>query len=80
VFVIRTVIFTVVFLLSLNRMQGKGKGLKQIGGHRVIHSQNRELVISVYSFMKEEGESGEVIKFNHIKNVFLELLVCFELL
>jgi hypothetical protein len=55
-------------------MQGKNKDLKQIGGH----SQSRELVISVYSFMKEEGDISKVIKFNQIKIVFLELLVCTE--
>jgi hypothetical protein len=43
---------SLLFLLSMNRMQSVGRGVKKIGGRRVIHSQSREILISVYSFMK----------------------------
>jgi hypothetical protein len=39
-------------------MQSKGRGIKKIGGHKQIHSQGREMVIRVYSFMKKEADSG----------------------
>jgi hypothetical protein len=42
------------------RMQGKGRGVKKIGGHKVIHGQGTEMVICVYSFMKKEGEATGV--------------------
>jgi hypothetical protein len=57
-------------------MQGEGRGVKKIGGHKVIHSQSREMVINVYSFMKKEAESGKVINVNKYKIAFLKLLVC----
>jgi signal recognition particle GTPase len=49
-------------------MQGEGRGVKKIGKRKVIHSQSREMVINVYSFMKEEAESGKVINVNQIQN------------
>jgi signal recognition particle GTPase len=49
-------------------MQGEGRGVKKIGGHKVIYSQSREMVISVYSFMKKEAERGKVINVNQIQN------------
>jgi signal recognition particle GTPase len=49
-------------------MQGEGRGVKKIGGRKVIHSQIREMVINVYSFMKKETESGKVINVNQIQN------------
>jgi hypothetical protein len=48
-------------------MQGDGRGVKKIGGRKVIQSQSREMVINVYSFMKK-AESGKVINFNQIQN------------
>jgi hypothetical protein len=49
-------------------MQGEGRGVKKIGGRKVIHSQSREMVINVYSFMNKEAESGKVINVNQIQN------------
>jgi signal recognition particle GTPase len=49
-------------------MQGKGRGVKNIGGCEVIHSQRREMVINVYSFMKKEAESGKVINVKQIQD------------
>jgi hypothetical protein len=53
-------------------MQGEGRGVKKIGGHKVSHSQSREMVINVYSFMKKEADSGKVINVNQIQNRFSE--------
>jgi hypothetical protein len=48
-------------------MQGKVRGVNKIGQCKVICSQNREMVIRVYSFMKKEGDSGKVINVNQIQ-------------
>jgi hypothetical protein len=45
-FIIRPVIFSVVSI-RVNRMQGEGRGVKKIGGRKVIHSQSREMVINI---------------------------------
>lgn len=50
----------------MSRMQDKGKGVKKIGRHKVIHSQSKEMVISVYSFANKEADIGNVINVNHI--------------
>jgi signal recognition particle GTPase len=52
----------------VNRAQCECRGVKKIGGRKVIHSQSREMVIKVYSFMKKEFESGKVINVNQIQN------------
>jgi hypothetical protein len=49
-------------------MQEDGRGVKKIGGRKGIHSQSREMVINVYSFMNKEAESGKVINVNQIQN------------
>jgi signal recognition particle GTPase len=49
-------------------MQDEGRGVKKIGGRKVMHSQSREMVINVYSFMKKEDDSGKVININQIQN------------
>jgi signal recognition particle GTPase len=49
-------------------MQGEGRGVKKMGGRKVIHSQSREMVINVFSFMKKEADSGKVININKIQN------------
>lgn len=59
--------FSLLFLLSMSRMQDKGKGVKKIGRHKVIHSQSKEMVISVYSFANKEADIGNVINVNHIQ-------------
>jgi transposase len=48
-------------------MQGEGTGVKKIGGRKVIHSQSREVVIRVYSFMKKEADSGKTINVDRIQ-------------
>jgi hypothetical protein len=64
-------------------MQGEGRGVKKIGGHKVIHSQSREMVFKVYSFMNKEAESVKVINVNQMQNhvseatgVFVSSLKC----
>jgi hypothetical protein len=47
-------------------MQDEDRDVKNIGGRKVIHSQSREMVINVHSFMKKEAESGKVINVNQI--------------
>jgi hypothetical protein len=54
------------FLFSINRMQCEGRGVKKIRGHKVMHSQSREMVIRVYSFMKKEADTGRMINANQI--------------
>jgi signal recognition particle GTPase len=49
-------------------MQGEGRGVKKIGGRKVIHSQIGEMVIKVYSFMKKEANSGKMINVNKLQN------------
>jgi hypothetical protein len=49
-------------------MQGEGRGVKKIGGRKVIHSQSREMVMKVFSFMKKQAENGKVINVNQIQN------------
>lgn len=39
-FIIRPVVFTVVFLLNENRMQSECRGGKKIGGRKLIQSQS----------------------------------------
>jgi hypothetical protein len=45
-FTIRSVIFTVVFLLGMNRIQGEDRGEKKTEGCKAIHNQSREMVVS----------------------------------
>jgi hypothetical protein len=49
-------------------MQGEDRSVKKIGERKVIHSQSREIVINVYSFMKKEADSGKVINVNQIQH------------
>jgi hypothetical protein len=46
-----------VFLLPVNRKQGRG--VKKIEACKIINSLSREMVVSVYSFRKKEGDSGK---------------------
>jgi hypothetical protein len=60
--------FSLFFQFSVNRMQGEGRGAKKIGERKEKHSQSREMVINVYSFMKKEAEGCKVVFVNQIQN------------
>jgi hypothetical protein len=50
----------------MDKMNGEGRGVKKIRGRKVTHSQSTEMVISAYSFMKKETNTGRVINVNQI--------------
>jgi hypothetical protein len=56
----------------MNRTQGDSRGVKKLGGYKAINNQSTEMVISVYSFMKKEADSGKVINVNQIQNCVYE--------
>ncbi|KDR23864.1 hypothetical protein L798_12308 [Zootermopsis nevadensis] len=59
-FIIRPVIFIAVGFTQHEQNAKRGQRCKE--------SQSREMVISVYSFMKKEADSGNVINVNQIQN------------
>jgi hypothetical protein len=50
--------FTVVCMQG-KQCKTKGRVVQKTVGRKVIQSQSREMVISVYSFMKKEADSGK---------------------
>jgi hypothetical protein len=67
--------FSLFFLPSVNRMQGKDRGVKTTEGCKAIHSRSAEM-ICVYSLMKNESDSEKEITATQYKHVLLKLLVC----
>jgi hypothetical protein len=43
----------VFYTSHVNGIQGKGRGVKKIGGRKVIRSQSVGMVVSFYSFVKK---------------------------
>jgi hypothetical protein len=41
---------------------------KKVGGSKVLHSQSREIVANVYTFMKQEAEHGGAINLNRVQS------------
>jgi hypothetical protein len=48
-------------------MSNKGSSVKTLGGKKVIHSQAREIVYSVYVHMQKEKEYGKPINLNQVQ-------------
>jgi hypothetical protein len=40
-----------------------------VGYGRVVHSQTKEVVCNVYTFVKQEADNGEVTDSNQVRNV-----------
>jgi hypothetical protein len=57
-FIIRPVMFIVVCMQG-KQCKTKGRGVQKTVGRKVMHSQSRETVISVYSFTKKEDASSK---------------------
>jgi hypothetical protein len=45
------------------------KEQSKVGYGRVVHSQTKEVVCNVYTFMKQEADNGEVTDSNQVRDM-----------